>query len=221
MYRRPMPMHTLDALPALATTRYQRLSTTVYDPDTGLEATFVVYPSTWREGSSGEQVPIPRWSDLDPRDLGFEDMGAEALSSTPNLSHTDAWERTLAGMLRPDLFELVTDTPAGPRWSKHLADLNVPPDLRAFTRYLLERPLIPFRRSPITGQSLSGLVGRSSGAGTGALIGAYAGMDHGLLLLVTTPGGMIIGGTAMGIASALEKGLHQKILAMIVPPGDN
>lgn len=213
-----MPIAPLRSSSAVLTERYQRLSTAVTDPDTGSEASFVVYPAAYRS-VAGQHVPIPRWEDIDPvEDLGFEDRRARDELPASTLAVDEVWIRTLAAALRPELVGFREDPVGTFHWTRRLDDIDVPADLLSFATYLFEQPLIPFRRSPISGESLAQLVGRVSGAGTGGFIGAYAGIDHGLLVLLTAPGGMIVGGAAMGVATALEAGLHDRVLRLIRPP---
>ena len=207
-------------LSAVAAQRYQRLSTTVSDHDTGLEAAFAVYPSAYRVGPTGRHFPIPRCEDFHPGSLGFEETRPADHLPPSSRSNEGTWLRAIAAALNPDLLSRHELKDGSYRWSEQLGDIDVPPAEMAFARYLFEQPIIPWRRSPLTGQPLANLIGKATGAGTGGVVGVYAGIDHGLLLLVTAPGGMIVGGTAMAVATALEIGLHERILRLILPPAD-
>jgi hypothetical protein len=90
-------------------------------------------------------------------------------------------------------------------------------DVEQFARYLAGADLIPFRSSPLLGESITNLLQRfSPGTGVGAAMGYYL-SPHAPLVLLTVPGGMLVGGTVYGVASALERGLHDRVLKLIQP----
>jgi hypothetical protein len=203
---------------ALATYRYQRLQTDIRDFETGLNAAYVVYPSAPAKERWAE-APVPSADDLQrhAEELGFE--RTELPPSTKQLGVNAIWARAMAATLNPDLLGRVEVAPDSYRWAKPLADVEPSAEELAFALYLVRERVIPMRMSPIGGQSLSELMSRS-GRGVGGIVGAYEGMGHHLLLLATVPGGIIVGGAAMGVATALEQGLHERILRIIVPPSD-
>jgi len=98
------------------------------------------------------------------------------------------------------------------------ADMVAPDnEVEAFARYLAGADLLPFRSSPLLGESIVNLLQRfSPGTGVGAVMGYYL-SPHAPLILLTVPGGMIIGGAAYGVASAIERGLHDRVLKLIQP----
>ena len=196
------------------TRRYQRLMTAVVDPATDLEAGFAIYPSAPRRLESGRLLAQPSYEDL-PRDEFFADRAPYAAARvTKQHRHSELWKRAIAVTLRPQLWFDVREAGEG----HSIFDVQLPDDLQAFASYLYERPIIPFRESPLSGRALSALVSYPNGTGIGGMVGAYLGLDHGLLMLLTVPGGMIVGGAAFGLGSALEKGLHDKLLRLIEPP---
>ncbi|MGA8937741.1 MAG: hypothetical protein WB439_01125, partial [Acidobacteriaceae bacterium] len=90
-------------------------------------------------------------------------------------------------------------------------------DVEPFARYLVRAELLPFRSSPLLGESVANLFQRfSPGTGIGAVLGYYL-SPHAPLVLLTVPGGMLVGGTVYGVASALERGLHERVLKLIQP----
>lgn len=201
---------------ALATYRYQRLQTDIRDFETGLNAAYVVYPSAPLIDKSGVGA-APSMADLRHQ---AERLGFERTVPSPAIKHLDVesiWARAIAVTLNPDLLDRVEVEPNIYRWSKSLAEVEPDADELAFAMYMVTERLIPMRMSPIGGYSLTELMSRSGG-GVGGIVGAYEGMGHHLLLLATVPCGIIVGGAAMGVATALEQGLHERVLRMVVPP---
>jgi hypothetical protein len=86
-----------------------------------------------------------------------------------------------------------------------------------FVRTCLRADLIPFEQSPLDLTSIEQLVRTASGTAIGAYVGfIIAGPTP--LLLITVPAGMVICGTAAGVARALEAGLYERLArAMGVP----
>jgi hypothetical protein len=189
----------------LTTGRYQRLATSIEDNVTGLTVSFAVYPVP-PERIHDEDYPCPSWVRL-ANGLA-EDM--------PDLVGWRPGRRRFRNdrlYCRLMLAAVLSSEPPRPAeiFTTHYSD-----ELFDFADYLCDEPLVPFRRSPITGQALAGLL-TASGSGGGALVGTHIGWDHGLLMVATVPGGMIVGGVAMGVATALERGLHHRLLALIAP----
>jgi hypothetical protein len=80
-----------------------------------------------------------------------------------------------------------------------------------FSEYVAFAPVVPFEHSPLGGEALAKLLTRASGAGIGAGIGILVAGGPTPLLLVTVPAGMIICGSAKGIADGLEEGLRYRV----------
>jgi tetrahydromethanopterin S-methyltransferase subunit F len=99
------------------------------------------------------------------------------------------------------------------------SDLELPSDDfiksggREFAEELLFGKHVIFENSPVSMESIADLVNRATdvGVGIGACIGFIIGGDSALLLL-TVPAGMVICGSAAGIAKALEMGLKERLL---------
>jgi hypothetical protein len=90
--------------------------------------------------------------------------------------------------------------------------------VEALSRQVAFDDAIPWRESPLHGESLAGLLTKAGAVGStgfGALLGSFAG--HGALLLVTVPAGIILVGAATGVAMAMRDGLYQRILALLDP----
>jgi hypothetical protein len=174
--------------------RYQTFTTSISHPKLDVSYAFLVYPSTPRMG-----LATPGVGDLlklfTEQDFEFELM-------LPTILDVEYWVRRQVKLAL----------------SESLGEFTAEGSLDEFTRGLVHAPLIPFRASPVSGQSLATLLAGAGKPGTlaGALAGYYFG-DGSALLVLTVPGGMIIGGAAYGVASALEAGLHQRILSMISP----
>lgn len=85
-------------------------------------------------------------------------------------------------------------------------------DMLEFATFLVHEPILPFRQSPIEGQSLAELVQKAPGAMVEAYMGFLAG-GEGPLLLLTVPGAVIVGAAAWVLASTLEHGeLQEQVL---------
>ena len=80
---------------------------------------------------------------------------------------------------------------------------------------IFHTPSIVVAHSPPVGIDFISLLKMGSGAVIGAYVGILAGHASPLLLLLTTPLGIIICGPAMGIAQALEQGLKVKVLSFL------
>jgi hypothetical protein len=80
-----------------------------------------------------------------------------------------------------------------------------------FSEYVTFAPVVPFEHSPLGGEALAKLLTRASGAGIGAGIGIMVAGGPTPLLLITVPAGMIICGSAKGIADGLEEGLRYRV----------
>jgi hypothetical protein len=205
--------------PVLTAGRYQSLSTDITDEAASRDARFVIYPSSPKVTASGRRLTRPAVEEV-------EVPAAHTLGRAGPLRSTDDVLTALRFVLEePILDDFLTYARSRDwkafgyvEWSDVVLSRSAP-EVREFSKYLLETPVIPFRNSPIIGESLARLVAKSApGTGSGMLVGALAGSSHPALMLLTVPGGMIVGGTALGVATALEKGLHERILRMIVPP---
>jgi hypothetical protein len=75
--------------------------------------------------------------------------------------------------------------------------------------------VVPIEESPLTADVLVTLVTKATGAGLGAYVGFVAFGAASPFLLITVPAGMIICGAAKGVADALEKGLRDRLTALI------
>lgn len=87
-------------------------------------------------------------------------------------------------------------------------------DCRFFER-LVFTPIIPFESSPLNAHAIASLMTQRSGEGVGAMLGVLTVVGEPgqstMLLLLTVPLGIILAGTATGIARGLASGLEPKI----------
>jgi hypothetical protein len=210
---------------AVANTTHQTFSTRIVDELVGAEWTYLVFPS--------EPATRYMWK----VELGHESVGSDErrrdADRTLNRDRVPSAPRPPVPTPELDVLRELLGSPdvPPPKSIRSLAELDqwIAKEVRGsaergeseaiegFVRTLLFSPLIPFRLSPISGTSLSHLFLRfTPGSGAGAIAGYFAAPDSALMLL-TLPGGMLVGGTAYGVATALEKGLHERILALITP----
>jgi hypothetical protein len=171
---------------------YQRFTTTVVDLATGGEMAFLVYPS--------------------PPKVVIRDVGADREFANPPI---DAFLSGLDWIEPPTSLKRTVDLGE----TLALSALEEGFALgEAYVRFLVSEAQIPWTESPLTGQTVASLwnKGTGAGAGSGALAGLLA-VGHGPLLLLSVPGGMVIGGAAFGISTALEQGLHERVLRLISP----
>jgi len=217
-----------------AARRYQVLSTTVSDQTADVSATFVVYPSPKTVVVAGndliEGLDVPDLlrirssaSRIDVR-LSDAQVEFEAWPPLQTITVDDGWvqepveldrdQRVLAFWMAQALDSGQPD--ADPHeFPEGYLEIDSSPETRDFAHHLVTEPLLPFRSSPISGQAFTQLLNEGTGVGSGAVVGMWAGWDHGLLLIATVPGGMIVGGAAYGVGMALQHGLHDRVLRWI------
>ena len=85
-----------------------------------------------------------------------------------------------------------------------------------FVENLAFSRVVPIRTNPLDLQSLATVLTTGSGVAAGAWAGVVASGGT-ALILVTVPAGMIVGGAAAGIGSALESGLRERVSAWLRP----
>lgn len=90
---------------------------------------------------------------------------------------------------------------------------------RRFAEYLFQAPVVPFERSPLSAVSLHDIV-RASGTAVGAYVG-YAVVKDGAFMFLAVPAGMLICGSASGIAHGLEEGLRERVRSWLKPKATN
>jgi hypothetical protein len=78
-------------------------------------------------------------------------------------------------------------------------------------------PTVVVEQSPPSLASITTLLTKGSGVAIGSLLGLHLAQGYSpIFLCVAVPGGMLIGGTAAGIAEALQLGLRQRVLAWVL-----
>jgi hypothetical protein len=86
------------------------------------------------------------------------------------------------------------------------------PDLvRKHILSAFESPQVIIEHSPPTAETIMALLSKGSGVAIGAYLGFHSIESAPLLLYATVPGGMLLCGTAAGIAEALQLGLRERL----------
>ena len=180
----------------------QIFETTVFNDKTDVEGRFLVIPALAVGDLPSTQEAYHSFADdtlgfpeIDEIDHGrLVDAFASCIAADEN-SEFKAW-----------LDNRASREPVEPeRYQAHLE----------FAKYLAFSPVVPFRRNPLDLEAVASLVTSASGAG----LGAYAGFVVGgvsPLILITVPAGMILFGTASGIAQGLEAGLRERIKRLLM-----
>jgi hypothetical protein len=86
-----------------------------------------------------------------------------------------------------------------------------PEVLRNHILAAFKSPQIIVERSPPTAETVMSLVSKGSGVAIGAYLGFHTFENAPLLLYATVPGGMLLCGTAAGVAEALQLGLRERL----------
>jgi hypothetical protein len=73
---------------------------------------------------------------------------------------------------------------------------------------------IVVEQSPPMALPLSKLLSKAPGVAIGTFIGYQIGAEHPAIMLISVPGGILAVSSAIGIAKALERGLHNKVEAL-------
>jgi hypothetical protein len=94
------------------------------------------------------------------------------------------------------------------------------PQVLEFSEYVSFARVVPFEHSPLGGEALGNLLASGSGAGIGAGIGFIVAGGPTPLLFVTVPAGMIICGSAKGIADGLGEGLRYRVRRLMGLKGE-
>ncbi len=95
------------------------------------------------------------------------------------------------------------------------------PEVLAFAEYVTYANVVPVEHSPLSLDSLGNLLASRSGAAAGVGVGIMVAGGPTPLLLVTVPLGMIIVGSAKGIADGLEDGFRYRIRRLMGVPSDS
>jgi hypothetical protein len=179
----------------------QVYETTVTDVDTGLSASFVVLPK--------------RCASFEPTDDSAREL-SELLGLEYLAPLRTGGLNTIASMLLT--YDPAADSGRDAR--ELIAAIqerykNTSAEHQDFADYVYMSRIVPFESSPLSAESLGSLVTSASGVG----MGAYAGFiiaSSTPMMFVLVPAGMILFGAAAGVATALEQGLRQRLLNLIV-----
>ena len=158
----------------------QIYETTVFDPETGLAASFI-------------SIPARSFADHDLL-LDVERIANELRIQLVAPVQAFALHDAFADVLRPKNNQLVE----GKRSTRHVIASSAVDD---FVDYVAYADFIPYEESPIETIALATLLARtarkSPGAAVGAFIGyEFAGDPHSAMVILTTVSGLIIGGAA-------------------------
>jgi hypothetical protein len=175
----------------------QFYATEIWDPDTGLGVAFTTIPA--RSFANPEVLEVPEHA--------LEDL--DALEMWPlHITDTDL-PLVIAAMLTPGT------TPGARSWrsigERPNASRNLDARVLEFSEYVAYAEVVPFENSPLAPDSLAKLIASGGGAGVGAFIGILAAGGPTPLLFITVPAGMIICGSAQGVADGASEGLRHRV----------
>jgi hypothetical protein len=182
----------------------QYFTTTIFDPEGAGEATFLVAPKS---------------AFAQPALLDHQDALAEILE-VPRLHRVDEaldiWP-ALAVVLSEDENSLrLLDEQRPEEWLQVLAKV-APSAKRGFASYCASAPVIPFEESRLAAASLLSIVSKAT-TGAGAAVGFILAGGATPLALVLVPAGMIIFGSAAGVARGLQQGLEYRVKKALGAP---
>ena len=192
----------------------QSYLTTITDNDSNLSLSVVVVPSRSvpeaeleLEGSEGNRIP-------EQIEYLLNQLRLRHLVDVP----TDRLHRAIAALLENprEINEPIYDTSFEAAKVFHLTRLiedertyTSSRDIKAFTDYVLNEDVIPFERSPLSGESLLKAV-KLPAVGMGAYIGFVA-VGASPLLFISVPAGMILIAASAGAAKALEETVYELV----------
>jgi hypothetical protein len=182
----------------------QYFQTTVFDPEGAGEATFIVAPRS--------AFATPELLDQPDQVAGI--LGAGSLHEIREA--LDIWP-ALAVVLSGDepALALLEARPAED-WLEVLAKV-APSAKRGFASYCASASVIPFEESPLAATSLISVISKATATTLGAAVGfLITGATP--LALVVVPAGMIIFGSADGVARGLQQGLEYKVKNVLGAP---
>jgi hypothetical protein len=176
----------------------QFYSTEVWGPEGDFGVSFTTVPT--RSLADRSLLEVPEYA-LEGLDL----VEVASFQLTP-----DDAPAVIAALLAPP-------STSGSRYWRSLGELstrpggNVNPRIREFSEYVVYADVIPVEHSPVGPDSLAKLIAAGGGAGVGALVGFMAAGGPTPLLFLTVPAGIIICGSAQGIADGASEGLRHRV----------
>lgn len=147
-----------------------------------------------REENAGEPAPVT--AIFVPKDLSFYEL-SDALG--------------IAVLPLPDMRHISAE------YASQIGRFLVPQLNDSEAYQLLYAREVVIEQSPPDLTSIVDLIRRATGVGIGAWAGIQAAPTPGMLF-ITIPAGMMIIGAASGIGAALESGLRERLLRMLMPP---
>jgi hypothetical protein len=165
---------------------------------------------------------------LDPPPIGDVSPLAKSISfAWFKDEDADGAALDLATLFRPE-FSIVTVTDDKQREKEALKFvlsclMQGAPDVenRAAATWLDEKELLSsyatevvIEQSPPVALPLSKIISKSPGIAIGTFIGYQVGAENAYLMFLSIPGGILAVSSAIGIARALEQGLHRKVEAL-------
>jgi hypothetical protein len=176
----------------------QVFSTTLSDRAGGAQLGFITVPSR-----SWDNPPSPPLAESVVRSLELSNVR----SIQSEFEIVELFHRALSAEY--DYFDAAHGTP-GPAAASRL--------LNQFVEQAVFTDVVPFEESPLELTSIAALIKQATGVGLGAYVGFLVAGGPTPLLFLTIPAGMVIMGTASGVAKALEVGLNYRLLRLMGVP---
>ena len=169
----------------------QIFETTIFNDETNDQGKFLVIPAMVVRDLPNSREAYHRFAD--------ENLGFETITEIDHGRLVDAFASCLSADKDPEFKAWLDDRSS----REPISPENYDNDLE-FEKYLAFSPVVPFRHTPLNLESVASLVTSATGVG----LGAYAGFVVGgvsPLIFITVPAGMIIFGTAAGVARPYPK----------------
>ena len=179
----------------------QIFETTVFNDETDVEGRFLVVPAL-------AVADLPRTREA-YHQFADDALGFREILEIDHGRLVDAFASCLAADENAEFKAWLDNRTSRERVEPERYDVHL-----EFAKYLAFSPVVPTRRNPLDLEAVASLVTSATGVG----LGAYAGFVVGgvsPLILITVPAGMILFGTASGIAQGLEAGLRERIKRLV------
>jgi hypothetical protein len=175
----------------------QIYETELENPETGHAVRFLTIPGRSLADRAILNEPERLMGELDLRPLGEPLRASEVPYAVASILLREDAEQAL------EHFYLVRS-----RLPDFIADH---PQVLEFSEYVSFARIVPFEQSPLAGEALGDLLASGSGVGIGAGIGIMVAGGPTPLLFLTVPAGIIICGSAKGIADGMAEGLRYHV----------
>lgn len=175
----------------------QIYETELEHPETSHAVRFLTVPARSVADPAILSEPEALMAELELRPLGVPLSASEVPYAVASILLREDAEQAL------EHFHLVRD---------HLpAFMGDHPQVLEFSEYVSFAKVVPFEQSPLAGEALASLLASGSGVGIGAGIGIMVAGGPTPLLFLTVPAGIIICGSAKGVADGLAEGLRYRV----------